>query len=81
MKRTDSCFLYARSLQGLSKIAKGEKVWDWDFKLGLDLLMTASGLEQSDLGINRLYSALNMPYLNGKIIGPERVRMFIDYSG
>ncbi len=42
--------------------------------------MTASGLEKSDLGKNRFYSALNMPYLNGKIIGAERVRSFIDYS-
>ncbi len=43
--------------------------------------MTASGLEKSDLGMNRLYSALNMPHLNGKFIGPERVRIFIVYSG
>ncbi len=43
--------------------------------------MTASGLENSDLGTNRFYSALNMPYLNGKIIGAERVRSFIGYSG
>ncbi len=42
--------------------------------------MTASGLEKSDLGKNRFYSALNMPYLNGKIIGAERVRSFIGYS-
>ncbi len=34
--------------------------------------MTTSGLEKS---------ALNMPYLNGKIIGAERVRSFIGYSG
>ncbi len=43
--------------------------------------MTAPGLEKSDLGKNRCYSALNMPYLNGKIIGAERVRTFIGYSG
>ncbi len=43
--------------------------------------MTASGLEKSDLGKNRFYSAPNMTYLNGKIIGAERVRTFIDYSG
>ncbi len=43
--------------------------------------MTASVLEKSDLGKNRFYSAVNMPYLNGKIIGPERVRSFIGYSG
>ncbi len=42
--------------------------------------MTASGLEKSDLGKNRFYSAPNMPYLNGKIIGAERVRSFISYS-
>ncbi len=40
----------------------------------LDHLMTASGLEKSDLGKNRFYSALNMPYPNGKIIVVERVR-------
>ncbi len=28
-----------------------------------------------------IYSALNTPYLNGKIIGAERVRSFIGYSG
>ncbi len=43
--------------------------------------MTAFGLEKSDPGKNRFYSALNMPYLNGKIIGTERVRSFIGYSG
>ncbi len=43
--------------------------------------MTASGLEKSDLGKNRFYSALNMPYLNGEIIGAETVRSFIGYSG
>ncbi len=43
--------------------------------------MTASGLEKSDLGKNQFYSALSMPYLNGKIIGAERVRSFIGYSG
>ncbi len=43
--------------------------------------MTASVLEKSDLGKNRFYSALNMPYPNGKIIGAERVRSFIGYSG
>ncbi len=43
--------------------------------------MTASGLEKSDLGKILFYSALNMPYLNGKIIGAERVRSFIGYSG
>ncbi len=42
--------------------------------------MTASGLEKSGLGKNRFYSAPNMPYLNGKIIGAERVRSFIGYS-
>ncbi len=42
--------------------------------------MTASGLEKSDLGKNRFYSVPNMPYLNGKIIGAERVRSFIGYS-
>ncbi len=43
--------------------------------------MTASGLENSDLRTNRFYSALNTPYLNGKIIGAERVRSYIGYSG
>ncbi len=43
--------------------------------------MTASGLEKSDLGKHRYYSALNMPYPNGKIIEAERVRPFIGYSG
>ncbi len=43
--------------------------------------MTSSGLEKSDLGKNRFYSALNMPYLSGKMIRAERVRSFIDYSG
>ncbi len=43
--------------------------------------MTASGLEKSDLGKNRFYSALNMPYPNGKIIGAESVRTFIGNSG
>ncbi len=43
--------------------------------------MTAFDLEKSDLGKNRFYSALNMPYLNGKIIGAERVRSFISHSG
>ncbi len=43
-------------------------------------LMTASGIEKSDLGKHRFYSAPNMPYLNGKIIGAERVRSFISYS-
>ncbi len=43
--------------------------------------MTASGLEKSDLGKNRFYSALNTPYLNGKIIGAERVRSCIGYRG
>ncbi len=43
--------------------------------------MTASGLEKSDLGKNRFYSALNMTYPNGKIIRAERVRTFIGYSG
>ncbi len=42
--------------------------------------MTASGLEKSDLGKTRFYSALNMPYPNGKIIGAERVRSFIGYG-
>ncbi len=36
--------------------------------------MTASGLEKSDLGKNRFYSALNMPFPNGKIIAVERVQ-------
>ncbi len=31
-------------------------------------------LRKSDLGKNRLYSALNMPFPNGKIIAVERVR-------
>ncbi len=43
--------------------------------------MTASGLEISDLGKIRFNSALNMPYLSGKIIGAERVQTFIGYSG
>ncbi len=43
--------------------------------------MTASVLEKSDLGKNRFYSSLNMPYLNGKIIGAERLRSRIGYSG
>ncbi len=43
--------------------------------------MTASGLEKSDLGKNRFFSALNMPYQKGKIIGAERVRSFIGYNG
>ncbi len=43
--------------------------------------MTASVLEKSDLGKYRFYSALNMPYPNGKIIGAERARTFIGYSG
>ncbi len=43
--------------------------------------MTASGLEKSDLGKNRFYSALNMPYPNGRTIGAERVRTLIGYSG
>ncbi len=43
--------------------------------------MTASVIEKSDLGKNRFYSDLNMPYLNGKIIGTERVRSLIGYSG
>ncbi len=42
--------------------------------------MTASGVEKSDLGKNRFYLAPNIPYLNGKIIGAERVRSFIGYS-
>ncbi len=36
--------------------------------------MNASGLEKSDLGNNRFYSALNMPYPNDKIIAVERVQ-------
>ncbi len=36
--------------------------------------MTASGLEISDLGKIRFYSALNMPYPTGKIIAVERVQ-------
>ncbi len=43
--------------------------------------MTASVLKKSDLGKNQFDSALNMPYPNGKIIGAERVRTFIGYSG
>ncbi len=43
--------------------------------------MTASVLEKSDLVKNRFYSALNMPYPNGKIIRAERARMFIGNSG
>ncbi len=43
--------------------------------------MTASVLEKSDLGKNGFYSALSMPYLNGKIIGAERVRSLIGYCG
>ncbi len=39
------------------------------------------GLEKSDLGKNRFYSAINMTYPNGKIIRAERVRTFIGYSG
>ncbi len=31
-------------------------------------------LRKSDLGKNRFYSALNMPYPNGKIIAVERVQ-------
>ncbi len=42
--------------------------------------MTAFGLEKSDLGKNRFYSAANMPHPNGKIIGAERVRSLIGYS-
>ncbi len=30
--------------------------------------------KKSDLGKNRFYSALNMPYPNGKIIAGERVQ-------
>ncbi len=48
---------------------------------GAGPLMTASDLEKSDLGKNRFYSSLNMPYPNGKIIGAERARPFIGYSG
>ncbi len=36
--------------------------------------MTASGLGRSDLGKNLFYSALNLPYPNGKIIAVERVQ-------
>ncbi len=43
--------------------------------------MTASGLEKSDLGKILFYSTLNMPYLNGKIIGAKREISFIGYSG
>ncbi len=39
-------------------------------------MMTASHLEKSDLGKNRFYSALNMPYPNGTIIAVERVQTF-----
>ncbi len=37
-------------------------------------LVIASGLDKSDLWKNRFYSALNMPYPNGKIIAVERVQ-------
>ncbi len=43
--------------------------------------MTAFGLEKIDLLKNRFCSALNIPFPNGKIIGGERVRTFIGYSG
>ncbi len=43
--------------------------------------MTASVLEKYDLRKNLFHSALNMPYPNGKIIGAERARTFIGYSG
>ncbi len=46
------------------------------FLVRLDPLMTASGLEKSDLGKNRFYSALNIPYPNGKSIAIERVQTF-----
>ncbi len=59
---------YARCLQGLFKIAKGEKEQD--------PLMTVSGLEKSHLGKIRFYSALNMPCPNVKIIAVERVQTF-----
>ncbi len=39
--------------------------------------MTASGLEKSDLGKNRFYSALNVLYPNGKVIAVEREQTFI----
>ncbi len=61
-----------RCLQGLFKIAKG-------FLGRAGHLMIASDLEKSDLGKNWFYSALNMPYPNGKIIEAERVRTFIGY--
>ncbi len=38
------------------------------------------GLEKSDLGKSRFYSALYMPYPNGKIIGAKAARRFIGYS-
>ncbi len=41
----------------------------------MDPLMTTSGLEKTDLGKNRFYSALNMPYPSGKIIAVERVQI------
>ncbi len=51
------------------------------FGFQLDPLMTTSGLEKSDLGKNRFYSALNKPYRNGKIIAVERVQTFIGQWG
>ncbi len=35
--------------------------------------MTASGLEKSDLGKNRFYTSLNMPYPTGKIIAAQTI--------
>ncbi len=40
----------------------------------LDHLMTTSWFEKFDLGKTRSYSALKLPYPNGKIIGSERVQ-------
>ncbi len=43
--------------------------------------MTASVVEISNLGKNGFYSALNMPYPNGKIIASREYRPLIGYSG
>ncbi len=39
-------------------------------------LMTATGLEKSDLVKNRFYTSLNMPYPTGKIIAAQRIHAF-----
>ncbi len=36
--------------------------------------MTSSGLEKSDLGKNRFYTVLNVPYPTGKIIAAQRIQ-------